>query len=537
MNTISVTTLEDAEDSDAAVTEITQSRAVSVTKEADKEIVSAAGETIIYTITVTNTGNVTLENYTVTDVLFPDWSGSIDKLAPKAVRPFELEYTVTQTDIDNGGVINVAHVGGENPDDPEHEDEIEVPVEKNAEIRVTKAADRESFSDVGEVITYTITVTNTGNVTLSNVVVTDILFPDWKGEIARLIPKVSQPFELKYTTTEADVENGSVHNLARVVAEDPEGEMPRHETEVEVPGIFGPVANDDGASTDQGSPITINVVANDEAGSTPIVAATIRLVEPGTGNAVTTVTIAGEGTYAVGADGTVTFTPDAAYVGTSTITYTVEDENGLKSNAATVTVIVEGVAAEIAPTAVDDQSTTRSGQSVTITALANDQPGSSPIVPAMVRLIDGSGNRSTTVTIPGEGRYSVDAQGVVTFEPANGFTGNSTVNYEVTDENGLVSNVATISVTVEARPFKIPNVFTPNGDGKNDVFEIIGIEGFDRVEITVVNRWGNEVYRNNNYRNTWDGQGLNEGTFYYVIITHDGGRQERYAGWVLIKKQ
>src|SRR3546814_1162558 len=76
--------------------------------------------------------------------------------------------------------------------------------------------------------------------------------------------------------------------------------------------------------------------------------------------------------------------------------------------------------------------------------LANDQPGSSPIVPSTVRLIDAAGNPATTVTIPGEGRYSVDAQGVVTFEPADGFTGTSTVRYDVTVENGLVSNIATI---------------------------------------------------------------------------------------------
>src|SRR5699024_11587964 len=66
-------------------------------------------------LTVTNTGNVTLENYTVTDVLFPEWSGSIATLAPDATRSFALEYTVTQADIDNGGVVNVASDGGENP--------------------------------------------------------------------------------------------------------------------------------------------------------------------------------------------------------------------------------------------------------------------------------------------------------------------------------------------------------------------------------------------------------------------------------------
>src|SRR5690606_39873352 len=89
-------------------------------------------------ITVTNTGNVTLENYTVTDVLFPEWIGSIATLAPDATRIFEREDAVTQVDIDNGGVVNVASAGGENPDDPEDEDEVEVPSDKQPAIEVSK---------------------------------------------------------------------------------------------------------------------------------------------------------------------------------------------------------------------------------------------------------------------------------------------------------------------------------------------------------------------------------------------------------------
>src|SRR5690606_37079928 len=256
---------------------------------------------------------------------------------------------------------------GGNPGDPGDEDEIEVPVGKDVGINITKVADRVSFSRVGDVITYTITVTNTGNVTLSDVVVTDILFPEWKEEIATLAPKANQSFELKYTITVADVEEGTVINVAKVDAKDPDGGTPSDETDIEVPGVFGPVANDDDVSTNQGSPVTIQVIGNDEAGSESIVPGTVRLVEPGSGNAVTTVTIEEEGTYTVGADGTVTFTPDADYVGVSTITYTVKDGNGLESNAATITVTVEGVAAEVAPTANDDQATTPYGQSVTIT--------------------------------------------------------------------------------------------------------------------------------------------------------------------------
>jgi len=329
----------------------------------------------------------------------------------------------------------------------------------------------------------------------------------------------------------------TIRNIATVTGGDPENPEVEHPESPEVPVITGPTANNDEANTNQGEPVTVPVLTNDVEGSSALVPQSVRLIDPSTGDKVTTVIVDGEGTYTVATDGTVTFTPNPDYVGNSTVNYTVTDENGLESNDGTIAIIVEGVAAEIAPEAIDDRATTPYGQTVTIPALKNDQAGSSPIVPATTKLIDDEGNRVNTVIIPGEGRYTVNSQGAVTFEPAANFTGTSTVNYEVSDQNGLVSNIATINVDVTNRPFKIPNVFTPNGDGRNDVFEIVGIEGFDRVEITVVNRWGNEVYRNDNYHNDWGGQGLNEGTYYYVIITHDGGTSERYAGWVLIKRQ
>src|SRR3546814_14615952 len=74
---------------------------IEVSKVADKATVGTADEVITYTITVANTGNVTLKHYTVTDVLFPEWNASIDELAPKATRSFELAYTVTQADIEH----------------------------------------------------------------------------------------------------------------------------------------------------------------------------------------------------------------------------------------------------------------------------------------------------------------------------------------------------------------------------------------------------------------------------------------------------
>ena len=65
---------------------------------------------------------------------------------------------------------------------------------------------------------------------------------------------------------------------------------------------------------------------------------------------------------------------------------------------------------------------------------------------------------------------------------------------------------------------KVPNVITPNGDGKNDVLKVDGIELYRQNTLAIFNRWGNEVFRSNGgYQNNWDGNGLSEGTYFYVL--------------------
>jgi gliding motility-associated-like protein len=74
--------------------------------------------------------------------------------------------------------------------------------------------------------------------------------------------------------------------------------------------------------------------------------------------------------------------------------------------------------------------------------------------------------------------------------------------------------------------FLIPEVFTPNGDGVNDFFVIKGIQKTENT-LTIYNRWGNKVYKMDNYDNTWNGmpnvtgtlgnQKLPQGTYYYIL--------------------
>lgn len=93
----------------------------------------------------------------------------------------------------------------------------------------------------------------------------------------------------------------------------------------------------------------------------------------------------------------------------------------------------------------------------------------------------------------------------------------------------------TSSNTVSFANITIPNVFTPNGDGKNDVFEIPGLENYSNNQLTVMNRWGAAVYDKKSYQNDWDGHGLNEGTYFYLLkVQTSSGKWDVYKGYVTL---
>src|SRR5690606_7148196 len=235
---------------------------------------------------------------------------------------------------------------------------------------------------------------------------------------------------------------------------------------------------------------------------TPVSIPVGEVVTPGTDGSPTVTFPNTPDGFEVTIDGTgniiITAGPNAPAGVPVEIPFEVEDEHGNKVPGV-ITITVEfGLEAD------DDAVEVQSGGSTTISVLSNDVAGSSPIAPTSIRI----------VSQPTNGTVTVNPDGTITYNSKLGFTGTDTYTYEVADENGYLST-ATVMVTVTPRPLKIPNVFTPNGDGRNDRFEIIGSEGFDRIEVTVINRWGNEVYRSDNYQNDWSGQGLTEGTYYY----------------------
>jgi len=84
-------------------------------------------------------------------------------------------------------------------------------------------------------------------------------------------------------------------------------------------------------------------------------------------------------------------------------------------------------------------------------------------------------------------------------------------------------------------PLVIANVFTPNGDGVNDTFVVPGLETYSDTELTILNRWGNVVYQKTNYKNDWDGSGLAEGTYFYVLrAKNKAGVWDTYKGYLTL---
>ena len=83
------------------------------------------------------------------------------------------------------------------------------------------------------------------------------------------------------------------------------------------------------------------------------------------------------------------------------------------------------------------------------------------------------------------------------------------------------------------------NSFSPDGDGKNDHWNIGNIDSYPDNEITIFNRWGGEVFRTKSFSatNKWDGSKLNEGTYYYILKVKIGEEYQVFKGFIsLIKK-
>ncbi|MCI0158765.1 DUF11 domain-containing protein [Leifsonia shinshuensis] len=228
--------------------------ALTIVKDSATTVVTAANQTIPYTFLVTNTGNVTLGGVHVADTVAPPSSPSslTDLSCPKATlasgesMTCTANYTTTQPDVDNGRVDDSAVAKGTPPPTLTNPLPLEItspksdksiPVTQSPSIELHKSATYGigQIGNAGDTINYTVVATNTGNLTLSNVVISDDLkgltpltfaWPDpTKPNV--LLPGQSVVGTASYTVTQTDVDSEKgVTNHATVTSKAPNGETP-----------------------------------------------------------------------------------------------------------------------------------------------------------------------------------------------------------------------------------------------------------------------------------------------------------------------
>ena len=120
-----------------------------------------------------------------------------------------------------------------------------------------------------------------------------------------------------------------------------------------------PTANNDTATTDQAKPVIIDVLDNDSDTDGTLDPTTLAIKSNPT-----------NGTIQINADGTMTYIPKGNFVGTDSFTYTVVDDDGLTSNAATVMVTVNNIAPTI--TGLEGDTDINEGATANFTATATD---------------------------------------------------------------------------------------------------------------------------------------------------------------------
>jgi CshA-type fibril repeat protein len=224
------------------------------------------------------------------------------------------------------------------------------------------------------------------------------------------------------------------------------------------------IANPDSTTTIGTTPVTLIPAANDEASGATLVPGSIDLdLDPLKPGQQTTLTVAGKGAWTLDPTGQVTFTPQAGFVGTITIPYTIQNNAApaQTSNQADLSVTVSAPAA---PTAKDDSTSTTGTTPATLTPAGNDTDGGNGAVlaPGTIDLDPATpGQQTTRLTV--EGAWALNTTtvpGQVTFTPSAGFVGTASIPYTIKDSYSQTSNVAILSVTV-SKPIASP---TANDD-------------------------------------------------------------------------
>ncbi|MEY8848926.1 gliding motility-associated C-terminal domain-containing protein, partial [Psychroserpens sp. XS_ASV72] len=345
---------------------------------------------------------------------------------------------------------------------------------------------------VGDVINYTITVENIGNVTVNNVqLVSDILTDINNNLLVLDSPVTFDPlnsdnvegillvnevatYQASYTITQNDVDAGGVQNIATFSAEGPNASVVSDQSD-------DPTDSTNADLDGNGDPDDPTIIFTDSDFDLSVFKE-VDVLEPMIGDQVTfTITVANEGF--VTAIGVVV--EDILPSGYSFVSAIVTVNNGSYSD------------------------------TTGLWTVGNLNSGQVAILQITVEVLGFGDYVNTAIVEDSSGRTDINL------------------------------NNNTSSASVDPICLTIYNEFSPNGDGVNETFVIDCIETFANNKVEIYNRWGNIVYEKQGYRNDWDGTSngrvvvnesneLPEGTYYYVIDLGDGS--EPRVGWLYINR-
>ncbi|WP_199138929.1 DUF7507 domain-containing protein [Pedobacter sp. ASV12] len=598
-NTITDISGTDGTNNTPTVTTIDGTAAMTFTKVANNAV-SKAGDVINYTLVVKNTGNVTISNITVADAGADAGSiipATIASILPGQTATVTAKHTVTQAEVNAGSFSNQANATAKDPkgnnvnkvsDDPNTpaaNDPTVVKIGATPSMTLTKVANNSGIK-AGDVINYTLVVKNTGNVTLTNVVVADAgadagsILP---ASIASILPGASVTVTAKHTLTQAEINVGTFSNQASVTGKDPANNTvskPKSDDpntpEPDDPTVvvLTPNANLVTVKTLKNTAQT-SYVPGDEVpflititNNGPSAASNVKVVDyapagtsiskwKATATGFTLTNTSGMGNL----DQTIALMPNGAQV---VFEVTVKTDNGSSSPSLAAQPLANTVKVTTAtpdlttvgdvPTTTPIPATIMNDLSITKTSDHNTPTGTdtpfdytitiknngfftangvvvTDVLPAGLSYVSNQATAGTASFSNGTATLSWNISTL-----AAGATATLTLKVKA-NIGGIISNTASVKA-LEGDPNTAnntatdlkeifvfntkPNVITPNGDGKNDTFVIDGLELYPENNIRIFNRWGNEVFHSNGaYKNDWNGNGLNEGTYYYLLKVKD----------------
>ena len=504
-------------DDDPTVTTLCQNADIAIVKtgvfnDEDGDGCSNVGETISYTFTVTNQGNVSLSNVSVIDPLIATITGPTGdtdgdgELDVTETWTYNGDYTITQTDINTGQVVNQATAEGTAPDGSLVSDDSGATVNDDdptvtvlcqdgaiALVKIGTFSDEngDGCTQVGETIVYDFIVTNIGIVDLTNVIVTDPLVTVNGGPISLISGATdATTFTAVYTVTQEDIDAGEVVNQATVEGTTPEGDI--------VSDLSGETISDDNT--------TITVLCQDSS---------MSLEKSGVFNDEN-----GDGIPQV--DETVSYIFSVTNTGNVTL-YNITIEDPLPG------IDIQGGPIDSLEPGVTDNTTFTATYAIT----QEDINAGQVINQAIVNGEDGDGTLVTDESDDPNNDENVDNNG---------------------DGEPDDPTVVVLGNVLPDGDFEIFNGITPNGDNLNDYFVIAGIQDYSQNNVKIYNRWGVLVWETDNYggsngqENVFTGESnaratiraneeLPTGTYFYILsFPSDNPGKASYSGYLYINR-